>query len=85
MEESELAGYIVGAVEKWKSEQYFADSFMERVWEAVKPIATKLSEEKLGGNRYKKTFLSDSGWTSAIPVLRAIPPMPMPTLDFGLN
>lgn len=56
---------IMTAVEKWATDQLFADSFLNKIKEVANPIFVKIQEERGGGGKhekfikYKKTFLME--------------------------
>jgi hypothetical protein len=48
----ELGVLIVGAIDRWGSEQLFAESFLERIKDVASPIYHKIAEERAGGGKH---------------------------------
>lgn len=42
----------MGAVDKWATDQIFAQSFLEKIKDATSPIYTKVQEERAGGGKH---------------------------------
>ena len=52
IENLEIGGLLVSAVEKWTADQLFAESFLDKVKEATSTIVAKMQEERAGGGKH---------------------------------
>ena len=42
----------MGAIDKWASDQIFAQSFIEKIKDVTNPIVAKIQEERAGGGKH---------------------------------